>query len=691
MKDKEKKKKLIITGAIILILLIIGVSYAYWQLIHTQTNTNVVKTGCFNITFTSGSGINMNNTLPITDIEGKTTTPHTFTITNTCGSPASYQINLERLDTSTLDSEHVKAVLNTKPPRLLTKYDEVETTIVNATNSYKLYKGILKPLETKTYDLRIWMDHATTTIQGSSKSFSSKIVIIAVPKLVLPTLMSVTSSPTEFFGGKLGIVKNTVETITFMNTKEVPEDALGWADVSSSQNGSVIAWYKDGATSGRYDVYIGGKGGVAANPSSSYLFYYLQNLTSLDLTYFDTSTAINMNRAFSTLGSNSASCTLDLSNLDVSGVTNMSEMFTSSGYNNANFTIGNLDDWDVSNVTNMSNVFSSLSRGSTTFTLGDLSYWDVSNVTNMSNMFSAAGDKSTTFTLGDLSNWDVSNVTNMSGMFSDAGYKNTSFNIGDLSNWDVSSVTKMSSMFSGAGYSSTVFNLGDLSKWNVFKVDIMENMFSNAGYSSTNFRLDLSKWDVSKVTNMNGMFSNTGRNSTILTLGDLSAWDVSSVTKMSNMFQYTGYSNPNFNLGDINNWITSNVGTMNQMFMGACYSCIDFTLNISDWDVSGVTDMERMFFYAGYSGTNLNFDLSSWDISNVTQMSNMFENTKGLRDLHLDNWALPTAVYSSMFTASNNNPAPNNLKIYVKNPTVESWLNSIYSLPANAQVILLTP
>ena len=182
MKDK-RKKQLIIAGSILIVLLMIGASYAYWSITHTQTNTNVVHTGCFNISFTSGSGITMNNALPIKDAEGKTTTPYHFTITNTCNSPASYQINLERLDTSTLASEYVKAVLNKQGPRLLTKYDEVETTISTATNSYKLYKGTLQPLQTKEYDLRIWMDYATTTIQGSNKTFDSKIVVIAVPKI----------------------------------------------------------------------------------------------------------------------------------------------------------------------------------------------------------------------------------------------------------------------------------------------------------------------------------------------------------------------------------------------------------------------------------------------------------------------------------------------------------------------------
>mgnify|MGYP006991677301 CR=1 FL=1 len=57
------------------------------------------------------------------------------------------------------------------------------------------------------------------------------------------------------------------------------EDTIDKWDVSVAGDKSVMAWIKETATFGKYDLYIAADGGVKANTDSSYLF---SGFTSLD-------------------------------------------------------------------------------------------------------------------------------------------------------------------------------------------------------------------------------------------------------------------------------------------------------------------------------------------------------------------------------------------------------------------------
>lgn len=196
MKEIESKSKKIlkIMVPVILLMIVIGVSYAYWRLTNTQSDTNVVNSlKCLNTTLTEeNSGISMDEAYPISNIEGMSLTPHTFTITNICTeSYVSIAIMLEVLNSTTIGHEYTRASLNmsgsTKDnSNLLTNYEVNEATIAGAT-SYALEQNItLAPNDSATYDLRLWMDEATTFEEAGNKSFQAKIVIAAsAPRLRL--------------------------------------------------------------------------------------------------------------------------------------------------------------------------------------------------------------------------------------------------------------------------------------------------------------------------------------------------------------------------------------------------------------------------------------------------------------------------------------------------------------------------
>ena len=188
--DKKKRNILITIVLLISIIAIIGVSYAIWFLNLTQTGQNDIVSSCFNITFTDKDNISLQKAYPILDEEGKKLTPYEFTITNTCDSYASFNINLEVLNTTTLtNNDAVKAMISSKTndteteitTSLLSSYQTTTKTLDNAQTAFNLTTGYLNAKESKTYTLRLWLDEnvGMNTEGVQNAKFSSKVVITA--------------------------------------------------------------------------------------------------------------------------------------------------------------------------------------------------------------------------------------------------------------------------------------------------------------------------------------------------------------------------------------------------------------------------------------------------------------------------------------------------------------------------------
>ena len=179
---KGKSRYFLIGGIILLVCIFVGISYAYWQLTLQQTNKNVVTTDCFDITFQENSdAITLNKAYPISDAEGMKSSPYTFTITNQCSSSASYQVNLEVLNTTTLtNANYISVMFGNAAPDLLSSYSTVTPTLSEAQTSYRLMTGYLDPNGSVTYDLRLWLDGETGPNPDSmNKTFQSKITVVA--------------------------------------------------------------------------------------------------------------------------------------------------------------------------------------------------------------------------------------------------------------------------------------------------------------------------------------------------------------------------------------------------------------------------------------------------------------------------------------------------------------------------------
>ncbi len=184
MNSNIKKNRLIL--AIITITLVgligVGMSYAYWRFTVIQDKTNIGASKCFSIELANQANeINLTNAYPITDAEGRKLTPYTFTLKNTCSMAAKYNLNMEMLSGTTLNSNYLAVLVNNKDIRLLSSYDAATTVIDGSTESRTLDTGTLAGNSSKDYSISLWIDEDVTLEDDIlNKVFKSKVVIDAV-------------------------------------------------------------------------------------------------------------------------------------------------------------------------------------------------------------------------------------------------------------------------------------------------------------------------------------------------------------------------------------------------------------------------------------------------------------------------------------------------------------------------------
>ena len=184
--DNNKKVKIYI-GLLITVTILVGVTYAYYRLYKTQTNDNVIGTrSCLDTSFTEDtSEIILSDAFPIDDSDGLQEDPFSFTLTNNCDSYVNVQITLYseyRTSTSStyLKDDYVK--VNLSPKGLTKASSDILNTLslgdIDTTRKgYILEETGLKGNETKSYDLRLWMNSETTNEQGLNKTWKGKIIV----------------------------------------------------------------------------------------------------------------------------------------------------------------------------------------------------------------------------------------------------------------------------------------------------------------------------------------------------------------------------------------------------------------------------------------------------------------------------------------------------------------------------------
>ena len=188
MEDKMKIK--IYYGLLITLVVFMGVSYAWFRLKLTQTNSNVIGTRtCLDASLTEKtSKITLSDAFPISDEDGLKQTPFTFTIKNNCNSYVKIYITIdstyrESTNTSYLKDNYMKVNISPKgttTSKSVILGSQTLTDLENNKKGYIIVSTGLKANEEKSYDLRIWMDSTVTTEQGLNKNWTGKIVVVGV-------------------------------------------------------------------------------------------------------------------------------------------------------------------------------------------------------------------------------------------------------------------------------------------------------------------------------------------------------------------------------------------------------------------------------------------------------------------------------------------------------------------------------
>ena len=184
-KENRRRIRNILVFALITLLLITGISYAYINFSVEGTKTNLIKAGCLKFDFIETKGLSLGNSAPMGDKAGLQTEPYTFTITNTCTSTAHYKTVLNVLADSNIENlSKVKIALSGDTnilPSLVSSFQEIvlQEGQEEGTKNYLIDSGYLAVGETKTFDLRMWIDYEATEFDGL---FNSQIVVEAVAK-----------------------------------------------------------------------------------------------------------------------------------------------------------------------------------------------------------------------------------------------------------------------------------------------------------------------------------------------------------------------------------------------------------------------------------------------------------------------------------------------------------------------------
>ena len=179
----EKNKKQVIAIALALVLLV-GGSYAWLTTTLKGTKKVRIEAGTLSLVLDEGNEINVEDSLPMTDIDGLKTDAYTFTLQNNGNVTSNYTIYLDDASIDSADERFDDSALKYS----LKKNDGASTTALLSTlNQRVLDSGTIEAGTTNTYSLNLWIkDEATnddvqTTKDGQTvgKVFAGKLRIEA--------------------------------------------------------------------------------------------------------------------------------------------------------------------------------------------------------------------------------------------------------------------------------------------------------------------------------------------------------------------------------------------------------------------------------------------------------------------------------------------------------------------------------
>ncbi len=161
----KEKKLAIVVSIFCLIIAIITVSYALFSENFLGIEENEISTGTLSLTLTDENPINLSNAVPVDDSVGLSSTPYTFTVTNDGTVSSRYQISIV---------DHTESYDETGSHESRIGWNYIKYSYINETasvpallssNNGVLFEDVIGPKESKSYDLRMWIDYATDATQ----------------------------------------------------------------------------------------------------------------------------------------------------------------------------------------------------------------------------------------------------------------------------------------------------------------------------------------------------------------------------------------------------------------------------------------------------------------------------------------------------------------------------------------------
>ena len=557
--SKKNKIILLTIGVVCLLTIIIGLSYSYFVVSHTQEEENSLVSACFKFEFTDENDINLTNSKPILEKRANDLTPYTFTVSNICNFNMEYSINIETLNNTTMDLNAVRFKINSDQSQILgTKNDNDPSMFLNenVSNSKTIKTGFIGANKAKTFYLRMWIDEDATIDQSAEKIFESKVVVFS-------KMIKEGEEPSTLVSGP--VLNEIFKKLAYGEAieEQIDEDKVEWFNEMVEQysifkellgeNGQEK--YNDMIENGelspdRFSNYEEAKlyATKEMNSNPSLLFYLIDDINKYNMVDDESITSIQ----YTTNEPNPALATEIISTEDspsevVAWFEDGTIYIHSSNNNiklNSNFSLTFYQLYGLRNI--------------------DLSHFDSSDVEQMAGTFSSTYVKSDYF-----NNFDMSNVKNTNLLF-----VQSVVDIDDLSVIDTSNVTDMNYMFF-----RTFIKNGNFGRLNTSNVENMAGAFSNINkitqtimnqfypelaseFTDDNptLELDFTGINTSKVKDMQQLFSGTTGVSNL----DLKAFDTSNVIDMTEMFKKS-----NFTILDLSSFNTSNVLFMDNMFLNS--------------------------------------------------------------------------------------------------------------------------
>lgn len=233
MKKNRILKISILVLSIVAIFLVIGITYAYFGMNRQENEDNILASSCFNLELTANNILSEGN-IPMTDEDAKTLTPYSFTIKNTCGTPAEVGINLDILKTTNATLSNYKVSLSNSvslAPTLINDLESDEIANDDTLLTKKLTSVYIAGKNEKIIELRLWMKDSVGVGEGENEIIESKISLTATAVSVQynPVQEKIIADNGGIFKvrGKKDInLKEIYPSIKYISEKEIMEDEI---------------------------------------------------------------------------------------------------------------------------------------------------------------------------------------------------------------------------------------------------------------------------------------------------------------------------------------------------------------------------------------------------------------------------------------------------------------------------------